>query len=1830
MKSKIQKLFNLESLRFKTKLFFIAFYYAIRHPRRFWNALSQRGKTWALRILIFILIVAIAVPVSLWYSSKKASAAWWNEDWAYRKAVTITNSTGSDLSDFQVSVTEDTATLITDGKMQNTCADIRFTNRNGQQLDYWIEENNPGCNDASTKIWVKAPNVYSGTDATTIYMYYGNPQASATQNGDETFEFFDDFNDGAIDPDKWTMSNQGEGGSYTETNGQLQLTSTNNQTGSANAQSVSTFTNDFVVEWRRYDNQQHYNDFSFGYGDIKGQEGTDWWHTNPQYGYTDLVQDNINFQYRKDGSASLERDIDGPDSGQWIKHKNIYSSSGSWTWFYDTGSGWTQLGTGQTDTDYLSNEKYLLWSRGGFSGAAYGGTSQIDNVFVHKYASTDPTTSASAEEIGPGPVAYWRFDEGQGSTAYDSTVNRNNGTISGAAWKPESDCLSGKCLSFDGMDDVVNFAADKGPISGTGPFTLQAWIRTNMTGEAYLLQQRDGGDYNGEYIFEINAGKVRYWDYNNGYGFQNFDSVSSINDNKWHQIIFVRNGTNGYIYIDGKLNNSMSATTINISSNLDFAIGYNLRDNNRFFSGSIDELKIYPYARTAAQIAQDYNAGLAGMGTSKGAAAAIGGESPKWMTDGLVGHWKMDETEGITVADASGNGNDGTLINAQETGTAQTGSDTTSATDPDNSSLSTTDDAYNNMIFRITGGTCGVSTGTERTIQDYTGSTRTFTFSALSASSEGCTFEIRHQTGGKFGNGVGLYSTNSGYTFTEGDDYIEVPSNSSLEIRNYITLSAWIKRDEGDGISSKILGKQRPGYNLGHYQLTSGSFGLYLDNLGYPDGFKGLSYTQPSKGVWHHVVATYDGDWQRVFVDGQEVASQQIGSHTIDSSSHGLGIGINLNLGSQAYSFRGVIDDTRIYNRALAPDEVKQLFEWGPGPVGYWKMDENVSGNNQTLVDSSGNGNNLTTGWGANASGMDCTKSGKYGGACEYDGLDDNAKSSSSAFNVRDAITLEAWVYPKNDQTTVGGIIGAGYYMMRVHQGDLNGQYQFSERIGGAWREVGTMYQTKNTWQHIAYTYDKGTRKMNIYKNGVQVGSSTLSGLEYYDMDVGYCNSGYMDVGGGVGACTGTSSAFKGLIDEAKIYNYARTPKQIVEDMNAGHPIGGSPMGSPVAHWKFDEGYGDTAYDSSQNSKDLTLSTASAWTTSGKFEKAFDGGDNRRAADNTDDNDLDFATTDDFALTGWVKSDSNPEATQYIIHKQTGNEGYAIYMEADGDIVFGIGDTSSTSFPEDTAGNVGRDFADGAWHHYAAVKTSNTRIDLYVDGELIGSDTSLAASETLANSAILYIGDANATDGTDEFLGEIDEVKIYRAALTPDQIALDMNQGKSTQFGGQTSATGATGAAAEYCVPGDTAQCDPPVGEWKFDEKTGGSVNDTSGNGNVGTWYGTGAHWGRGKYGSAGSFNGSDDYVDAGSGSSLDFSGNFTIEYWIKSTDQSWRTIIGKSNNYGNPAGGLGWGSYPRTVNNGIRTYFRDGVGNGVNVDIDNVLDGNWHFIYFSRQGSNITYGSDGKFSTSACTSNNFQANVPLWIGHGYQYHNGFLDNIRIFNYARTPAQIAWDYNRGKPVGWWKMNEGEGTTAYDSSGNGNHGTLTNMDPPNDWVDGKFEKALDFDGSDWVNVPYNSLMDKITQGISVSVWVKPTNDTVNQWIVSRDDYSSNRLWNLMFQNTNKVGFRVWTSTGNSAAFNNVNLDLGTWQHFLGTWDGSNVRLYKNGILVAGPTARDGTLLTSSSIGLGIARDLGTVEGYFQGQIDDVRVYNYALTAEQVKQVMNEGSVVRFGE
>jgi len=172
-------------------------------------------------------------------------------------------------------------------------------------------------------------------------------------------------------------------------------------------------------------------------------------------------------------------------------------------------------------------------------------------------------------------------------------------------------------------------------------------------------------------------------------------------------------------------------------------------------------------------------------------------------------------------------------------------------------------------------------------------------------------------TGAKWVEEEGMKTKGFALEF-DGNDYVDCGNNKSLTITDKITIEAWVKGSE----NGKIVQKARAWYAQGDYHLDKSHFTFYVDDLGHPDGLKSLSFETPDDR-WVHIVATYDGDWMKVYINGKIAAEKQIGSHTIDATGGKLGIGADIRseaIGSNG--FKGIIDEVKIYNYALTPEEI--------------------------------------------------------------------------------------------------------------------------------------------------------------------------------------------------------------------------------------------------------------------------------------------------------------------------------------------------------------------------------------------------------------------------------------------------------------------------------------------------------------------------------------------------------------------------------------------------------------------------------------------------------------------------------------------------------------------------------------------------------------------------------------------------------------------------------------------------------------------------------------------------------------------------------------------
>ena len=552
--------------------------------------------------------------------------------------------------------------------------------------------------------------------------------------------------------------------------------------------------------------------------------------------------------------------------------------------------------------------------------------------------------------------------------------------------------------------------------------------------------------------------------------------------------------------------------------------------------------------------------------------------------------------------------------------------------------------------------------------------------------------------------------------------------------------------------------------------------------------------------------------------------------------------------------------------------------------------------------------------------------------------------------------------------------------------------------------------------------------------------------------------------------------------------------------------------------------------------------------------------------------------TNQMSFSAWIKKDDTTGNERIINQNDT-----IFYVEVQTQVVqfrhLNVGDGATAT------GNVIT--SAGRWYLVTATY-DGVYTTVYVDGALVAQESSTGNFGTFSGTP--YIGKSSAS--ADRFFdGSIDDVRIYNRALSPREVR-DL-----------------------YAfAPG-------PVGYWNFDEGSGQSANDISGNSNTGTLGSSASSdsadpsWATGKFGKALSFDGSNDYVDRGTGPTV----VNTVEFWVNPTTTT---------------------EYPLDLNGTAYVWLNAGT-----VTAQGFTSAT---IYVNGVvSSTVSAGVWNHVAVTTATSLNA---TDLDIGRieGVGNHEGKIDEVRIYNYARTASQIAWDYNRGGPVGHWKFDECQGATANDSNGNNLSGTIASAaslgtctssdgDMWKDGATGKFNSSLDFDNtvSDNVQIADNTLL-RVTDELSVCAWVKSAQTSMSGGIFEKTVGQTVNTSYLLFASGSIYRWRGLDATGLQTLDSLTTLSTlqNSWAHVCGTFSKSNsgaAVIYINGKSDNSTNFRATSLSTGAGISyIGVLGQSAGVNIYpYNGQIDDVRVYNYALTATQIKQLYNGGAAIKFG-
>ncbi|RLD03954.1 MAG: hypothetical protein DRI32_06545, partial [Chloroflexi bacterium] len=654
----------------------------------------------------------------------------------------------------------------------------------------------------------------------------------------------------------------------------------------------------------------------------------------------------------------------------------------------------------------------------------------------------------------------------------------------------------------------------------------------------------------------------------------------------------------------------------------------------------------------------------------------------------------------------------------------------------------------------------------------------------------------------------------------------------------------------------------------------------------------------------------------------------------------------------------------------------------------------------------------------------------------------------------------------------------------------------------------------------------------------------------------------------------------------------------------------------------------------------------------GENSLAFDGVDDVVVISNEEN--FDFDTTDAFSLEAWVKTTSKNSGDQFVIAKQDLNSivnGYYMILKDNDDDQLGFYLQNGGSTYIKVLGST--DVIDGEWHHVAAVYDGSgdaSGISLYVDGKK--ESTTIVknnlGSQGILNNVPLTIGTRTDNSHDVDFNGEIDEARVWNVALTESQVCANMSKHlagnepglagywRFDEGSGQTaydsSSNGNNGRLGStenvddqdpVWTPtkwphGNCAPCEL-IAYYPFN----GNANDESGNGHDGTVNGATLTTDRfGNPNSAYSFDGQNDYIRA---ADFDFSRtNISVIVWLQcdSNTVGRENIIGKGNNESNiellmkrePDG-----KYDAEWTIGGKFYDLSGPVNDSIGLIEPSFD-SFDMLVLTYNGQEISFYMNGVLITNRLASGEIIDNsLPLTIGTGYDISKGpikgVLDDICIYNCALSASKVAELYNDKQNclIAYYPFNG----NANDESGNGHTGTVNGATLTTD-MEGNPNSAYSFDGqNDYIIVP-NADELNVTGSLTITAWVNSRDiSRGGQDIISKTQggcYSLTLNEGSLGTPEGRFSFLLDVNGPYQSVSSNIKTKDYHWYFVAGVYDGTTAKIYVNGILeneipLEGP-------IDVNTYPLTIGNECGQLSEPFDGKIDEVKIWNCALSAEEI--------------
>ncbi|MFD0468328.1 LamG-like jellyroll fold domain-containing protein [Nonomuraea thailandensis] len=523
--------------------------------------------------------------------------------------------------------------------------------------------------------------------------------------------------------------------------------------------------------------------------------------------------------------------------------------------------------------------------------------------------ATTYTAAYEAVQTPPGLVAAYGMNENAGSTLTDS-AGANTGTLTNTTWTATG--KYGPALSFNGTSSWVT-VNDAPNLRLTTGMTLEAWVNpTTVNSWRTVIMKQYTGDL--AYVLSAGSDSNRPHTVIHTTGEVGTGGTASLPLNTWTHLAATYDGTTLRLYVNGALTSERAAGGPIRTDNGVLRIGGNSLWGEHF-NGLIDEVRIYNRALNAVQIQTDMNTPIGAAPepdtqapTAPGSPAATGGPGSAHLT------WTAATdnvgVEGYTVHRSTTPGF--TPSGANQVGSAQTTSftdagmaagmyhyrirafDAASNVSPSSAEVSatvTTPPANPGLVAAY-----GMNENAGSTLTDSAGAnTGTLTNTTWTAT-------------GKYGPALSFNGTSS---------WVTVNDAPNLRLTTGMTLEAWVNPTTVNSWRTVIM-KQYTG-DLA-YVLSAGSDSNRPHTVIHTTGEVGTGGTASLPlNTWTHLAATYDGTTLRLYVNGA-LTSERAAGGPIRTDNGVLRIGGNSLWGEH---FNGLIDEVRIYNRALSTTEIQ-------------------------------------------------------------------------------------------------------------------------------------------------------------------------------------------------------------------------------------------------------------------------------------------------------------------------------------------------------------------------------------------------------------------------------------------------------------------------------------------------------------------------------------------------------------------------------------------------------------------------------------------------------------------------------------------------------------------------------------------------------------------------------------------------------------------------------------------------------------------------------------------------------------------------------------------